>query len=366
MLRNMVASRGFVSILAAVVVAAIAAAGAFVLLEPTKARIDYCAIMPDSIGLYVGNDVTLRGVPVGTVSDIQSEGTQVRVDFRIDADHPVRDTATATTVSDTIVADRRLAVNDAAGDAWNPSDCITQTATPKSITQTLDSLADLADQLDGGDDPTARNTISAAVTAFDRSVSGTGPKMNDIITQLAAALRSPDAAIGRIGSLIDTLASLSQSVANGWGDLRTMLDGLSPLLQLVNQVWDQVVQVVNSIVVILPWLNDITTKYGGPILQLLDKTVPFLDLVAANVGTLEHLIDMIPAVESAFRSVIDPQTGLTMVSYAAPKIALNQPLSDQICAATNAVAPGSCAGAENVLTAADLAAIVFGPSGGVR
>ncbi|MBJ8342016.1 MCE family protein [Antrihabitans sp. YC3-6] len=366
MLRNLVASRGFVSILGTVVVAAVAAAGAFVLLEPTKARIDYCAIMPDSIGLYVGNDVTLRGVPVGTVSDIRSEGTLVRVDFRIDADHPLRDTVTATTVSDTIVADRRLAVNDSAGNAWNPSECVTQTATPKSITQTLDSLAGLADQLDGGNDPAARNTISAAVSAFDRSVSGTGPKMNDIITQLAAALRSPDAAIGRIGSLIDTLASLSQSVADGWGDLRTMLTGLSPLLQLVNQVWDQVVVVVDSIVVILPWLNDITTKYGGPILQLLDKTVPFLDLVAANVGTLEQLIDMIPAVETAFRTVIDPQTGLAMVSYAPPRVALDEQLSVQVCAATNAVAPGSCHSAETAFTATDLAALVFGPSGGVR
>jgi phospholipid/cholesterol/gamma-HCH transport system substrate-binding protein len=339
MLRNLVASRGFVSILGAAVVAAIAAAGAFVLLEPTKARIDYCAIMPDAIGLYVGNDVTLRGIRVGTVSDIRSDGTKVRVDFRIDADHPLRDTVTATTVSDTIVADRRLAVNDAPGNTRNPDDCITQTATPKSLTQTLDSLADLADKLDGGSDPAARNTISTAVTAFDRSVSGTGPKINDIITKLAAALRSPDAAIGRIGSLIDTMSSLSQSIANGWGDLRTMLDGLSPLLQLVNEVWDQVVQVVNSIVVILPWINDITTKYGGPILKLLDKTVPFLDLVAAHVGTLERLIDMIPALESGFRTITDPETGVPMVSYAPPG---------------------------NAFTATDLAGLVFGSAGGTR
>ncbi|WP_169586481.1 MlaD family protein [Antrihabitans stalactiti] len=339
MLRNLLASRGFVSILGAVVVAAIAAACAFVLLQPTKARIDYCAIMPDSVGLYVGNDVTLRGILVGAVSDIRTEGTGVRVEFRIDADHPLRDTASATTVSDTIVADRRLAVNDMAGPAWNPSECITKTATPKSLTQTLDSLASLADQLDGGNDPAARSTISAAVTQFDQSLAGTGPKLNDIVTKLAAALRSPDAAIGRIGTLIDTMSSLSQSIANGWGDLRTMLTNLSPLLQLVNTIWDQVVQVVNSIVVILPWLNDITTKYGGPILQLLDKTVPFLDLVAAHVGTLERLIDMIPALESGFRTITDPATGVPMVSYAPPTTGL---------------------------TPADLAALVFGPAGGAR
>lgn len=362
MLRRLFASRGFISILGAAVVAVVALAGAFVLLEPTKKKIDYCAMMPDSVGLYVGNDVTLRGIPVGTVTDIRPDGTSVRVDFRVDADRPLRDKLTATTLSDTIVADRRLAVNDETGSEWDPASCITQTATPKSISQTLDALAGLADQLDGGDDPTKRNSISAAVTAFDRTLDGTGPKLNDIITTLANALRSPDAAIGRIGSLIDTLASLSQSVANGWGDLRQMLTGLSPLLELVNQVWDQVVQVVHSVVVILPWLNDITSKYGGPILQLLDKTVPFLDLAAANVGTLEKLIDMIPAVESGFRNIVDPHTGRVTVSYAPPRVSLDPAVADHVCGAIDSMSPGACTDAGS-LNATDLSAFILGLPG---
>lgn len=323
MLRRLLASRGFVSILGAAVVAVIAAAAAFVLLQPMKNRIAYCAIMPDAIGLYVGNDATLRGIKVGTVTGIRSEGTQVHVSFDVDADHPLRGEATATTISDTIVADRRLALNDRGGPVWEQSRCITETATPKSLTQTLDALATLADDLDGGDDPAQRDAIMAAVSEFDRASAGAGPKLNDIITQLAAALRSPDAAIGRIGSLIDTLTSLSQSVANGWGDLRNMLSELAPVLSLVNEIWAQVMGFVNSLVVILPWLNDITTKYGDAVLGLLDKTVPFLDLVAANVGTLEKLIDMTPAVASAFRTVTDPATGLPMIAYSAPRVGLD-------------------------------------------
>lgn len=363
MLNRLFASRGFVSVLGALLAGALALAAGIVLLQPAKARIDYCAILPDAIGLYVGNDVTLRGITVGTVSAITNENSAVRVDFRIDAQHPLRGDPTATTVSDTIVADRRLAVNSSSGADWNPRTCLTRTATPKSINQTLDALSALADQLDGGNDPAHRDSIGNAVAEFDRATAGTGPKLNTIITQLASALRSPDVSIAHIGSLIDALTSLSKSVADGWGDLRQMLSGLSPILQLVNDVWDQVVQIVHSVVVLLPWLNDITTEYGGPILGLLDKTVPFLDLAAAHAGSLRQLLDLIPVAATGFGTVTDPRTGRVMVAYHAPKVKLDQLGSEQICAAINVVAPGRCAGTSDGPATTDLTALVLGMIG---
>ncbi|MDO3650665.1 MlaD family protein [Nocardia mangyaensis] len=366
MLHRLVGSRAFLSILGVAVVCLLLAAAGTVYLRPFEKRIDYCATMPDAVGLYVGNDVTLRGIKVGSVTDISNEAGAVRVRFALDAQHPLRGEVTAVTVSDTLVADRRLAVHSGTGPDWNPDECITETATPKSITQTLDALAELADQLDGGDDPTQRGRIGAAIEAFDTATSGLGPQLNDTITQLAAAMRNPDTTVARIGSLIDSLSILARSVAEGWGDLRVMLDGLAPVLELVNNVWDQVVTIVDSIVVLLPLLNDITTKYGGPIMDLLDQTVPFLDLVAANVGSLQKLIDLIPVATNAFHAVTDPESGRVMMSYAPPKVPLAQPESEQICAAINAVAPGRCASAGDGLAAIDLTALVSGLIGGIR
>ncbi|MEV6558224.1 MlaD family protein [Nocardia sp. NPDC051756] len=343
MLRKFLASRGFVSILGGVLVAVVAAGVAFVMLEPMKKVIGYCAIMPDAVGLYTGNDVTMRGMKVGTVTGIRPEGLGVRVDFAVDAAHPLRGTASATTVSDTIVADRNLAVLGTKGGAdWNPNACVTKTVTPKSLTATFTALSKVADELQGGDDPAQRDRIKQAVTQFDKATAGDGPKFNDIIQELAAALRQPDAAISHIGSLIDKINELSASVANGWGKLRQMLDGFAPILQTVNDVWGQVVEIINAIVTIVPWVNDVTTKYGSPILRLLDDSVPYIQLIGANVGSAQQLIDMVPAIAELFRTVTDPATQRVAVSYAPPKVALAQPDADQVCAAINAVAPGRC------------------------
>lgn len=99
------------------------------------------------------------------------------------------------------------------GPVWNQGTCITQTATPKSLTQTFTALSKVADELQGGDDPVKRDQVQHAVTAFDQATAGSGPKLNGLIRDLASAVRSPDAAIGHIGSLIDTVDELSMSVA---------------------------------------------------------------------------------------------------------------------------------------------------------
>lgn len=361
MFRRFLGSRGFVSLLAAVLVAAVAAVAAIVALHPERRQVNYCAIMADAIGLYPGNEVTLRGIKVGSVTGIRADGDRVRVDFRIDAAHPLRAATSAATVSDTIVADRRLAVNDRTGPAWNPATCITTTATPKSITQTLDAFSSLAGQLDTGTTPPG--ALGAAVGAFGTATAGLGPQLHDIVMQLGVVLRSPDTAIGHIGSLIDTLTSLSHSIAGGWGNLRQMLAGLTPVLQLVNEIWSEVVQLVHSVVVILPLFNDITTKYGGPVLRILDHTVPFLDLVAAHVSTLRQLLDLMPVLAGEFRNVTDPSTGRIAVTYAAPKVALPAPAADQICATLNAITPGKCRPGAGGAAAVDLTTLVLGAAG---
>ncbi|MBL3153080.1 MlaD family protein, partial [Klebsiella pneumoniae] len=85
---------------------------------------------------YEGNQVTMRGIVVGSVTSVRNQGSGVRVDFEVDADHPVYADASATTVSDTVVADRELAVlaSGTTTEPWDSGACITRTLTPKSLT----------------------------------------------------------------------------------------------------------------------------------------------------------------------------------------------------------------------------------------
>lgn len=333
MLRQILASRGFISVAGATLAVMLAATGLAVH-QRSGEQIAYCAIMPDSIGLYPGNDVLVRGVNVGTVNGIRPEGTAVRVDFYVDAAHPLRGEVIATTVSDTIVADRHLAVQSGPGSLWRPERCLTNTVTPKSLTQMMDAVTKVSSQLQAGSGPAQRHSIERAFTGIDKATAGSGPQFNDNLKQLAASLRTPGATTAHLGALIDAITALSQSVANGWSNLREMLNGFAPILQLVNEIWSQVVALNESLTKVLPWLNDITSNYGGPILHLLEDVVPHIHWLAQDVPALQNYTRLAPAISWALRKF--GKAGRLAVNYFPPFVRLNQPDAGRICTLLNA------------------------------
>ncbi|MET8875874.1 MlaD family protein [Nocardia sp. NPDC004604] len=363
-MKRLLGSPGFVTIVGGIVIAVMAVAGYLVAFRPLEKTLGYCAIMPDAVGLYVGNHVTMLGMPVGSVTSVEPQGDGVRVDFEVNADHPLQGQVSATTVADTLVADRDLAVlGEPGGPIWNRDACITQTFTPKSITESLSAFSRLAGELNAHGAPGEQTRIRDSVAAFQRATAGTGPAINALIKDLGTALRAPDAAIGHIGALIDAIGQISTSISTNWDDIKTALVNAGAGIAFVNEIWQKVVQLVDSLLVDLPMLNDISRRYGREILRGLDDLAPYLHLLSANVGTLHQIIDMIPALVGAFQQAIDPQSGQLKLTYAPPKVALPQQNADQICAAVNAVTPGRCRSAVDGLTAVDLATLVFGAVG---
>ncbi len=362
MLYRFFASRGFISVFGVLALIAAVAVTYVTVVAPPRAMQSYCAIMPDAIGLYPGNHVTMLGITVGTVTGIRPENGTVRVDFTVEQDHAPKGAVRATTVSDTLAADRNLAVlsDGKAANRWNPAECITKTLTPKSMTQTLSAVTDLAKQLNAA----GGNAVSGGVNALNNATVGTGPRMNELIGKLGAALNSPDAAIGHIGELIDALASLSSSALANWPEIKATLAGFGPLFdQADNEILAQGNVIGQQLRVLVPWINGLTRQYGGPLLGGIDAAAPYLHLLAAHIGSIRELIGMVPAVVSAFQRSTDPVTGAPALVYVAPRIAVPQGDADRLCAAVDAVVPGKCASGGGGLAELNLAGIVLGLAG---
>ncbi|MBL1079407.1 MCE family protein [Nocardia sp. 2] len=364
-MKRFLGSQGFVTLAGVATVAVLTVAGYLVAVNPLRQNLSYCAIMPDAVGLYQGNHVTMLGIPVGTVTAVEPEGTAVRVDFSIDASHPLRGAVTATTVSDTLVADRALEVlGDSTSDApWRQDTCITKTFTPKSITQTLEAFSNLADQLTGHGDPAEQARLRTSVSLFDQATAGTGQKLNQLVRDLGTALNSPNAAIGHLGTMIDAFAEIAASVAIKWEDIKVALTQAEEGVGFINEVWGSTVQIVDSLLVILPWFNDIFRKHGQPILRGLDAAIPKVKLLGAGISGLQKLLDMIPPLVTAFQQSLDPETGQVRVTYRAPNVALPQDNAEQLCTLADTVRPGSCRRGDNGPANVSLVPLVLGMAG---
>ncbi|MEE3849629.1 MlaD family protein [Gordonia sp. LSe1-13] len=329
--RNLL-SRRTVAVATVAVVGALAVSGYTFTLRPADMH-SYCALMPDSIGLYEKNHVSVLGMPIGAVTSIRPEGTAVRIDFEIDADRRLPTDVGATTVARTLMADRELTLigNEPAMDAptWDSQRCITKTATPKSISETLAAFSELSEELNG--DPRTQD-LSRALAEMEKGTSGTGDDINRIILGLGRALDSPDAAIGRLGNILTDVSDLSDSVAGGWADIKKLLTRFPATMVGVNQfIIGPSVETIARLRYVLPMFNDITTMFGGRIVHSLEANANLPQLINAQVGSLREAIGMIPVFDAAFRSVTDPDTGAAALTYAAPAAPVPSAVGAEIC-----------------------------------
>ncbi|MFB7718257.1 MULTISPECIES: MlaD family protein [unclassified Nocardia] len=365
MLTRVFSSRAFVSF-GLVVVLGLAAAGVYTTLRPHPMMRAYCADMPDAIGLFEGSDVTVMGVRLGRVTKVANNGATARVSFEIPASRKLPDDVGATTLADSLVANRRLALIGAepTGAGRNPNTCITRTVTPKSLSETFTALSRLADELNGTPDPGQTGAVGQGLTALNSLTAHTGPQLNAILTRLGTALHSPDAAIGHIGDLIDAVGSLARDAATYWPEIRDMLTRLTGTFDDVSNIAvPPVVAILDKLVDVLPALNDLTVTLGGPLLHRLDSVENLPQLIRSGVEGLHGVLALAPAVSSAFAAVIDPATGAISMAYAPPRVAIPQPDAAAVCAAIDAVTPGTCTSTTDGMVNVSLAQVIMGQLG---
>lgn len=345
MVTRLLGSRGFMST-AVVLVVVLAGAAALQLSRPAPPVHTYCADMPDSIGLYRGSSVTVLGIPVGEVTGIEPHGASARVRFTVRADRRLPLDVGAVTVSDTLVADRHLALvgDEPATGGWEPGTCITRTLTPLSLSETFDALAGLADELNAADDPAQRTALGSGLSALDRATAGTGDDINAVLHQLGRALAAPDAAIGHLGSLIDALTELVRHARNGWDTVRAMTIELPRTFNdIVTIAFPPIIDIVTYLIQVLPQLNDVMMMIGTPAVRALDKIADLPALLTAGFGSVAEVIRLTPALASGFAASIDPDSGRPTIGYAPPKLAVPQADSPHVCAAIQAVTGRPCA-----------------------
>ncbi|NNH74622.1 MCE family protein [Nocardia uniformis] len=360
MFKRMLGSQAFMSIAGAVVVVIVAVVGYFVMFDPMKKTVAYTAIMPDAVGLYAGNKVTMRGITVGTVDSVEPRGGKVTVGFSVDARYPVYADAAATTVADSIVADRNLAVLSSGKEraVWDPAKPITKTLTPKSITETLTALADLSAELQQADAPDA---LGSGLAALDAATQGTGQEINDIVHRLGSAMSAPDADIGHLVGIFDSFASVAEKVEAHWGDLRSMLLRLAPALNSAStELIGPGAVLIDRLGAVLPMINDLIVLAGDPIMDALNDSLPLVRLLRANVGSLSEIVLKMPVIATTAQAITDPNGG---IAYGSPRVALSAPEADQVCAALEAVSPGQCPGAEGGMVDVPLVQLMLGMAG---
>lgn len=325
----------------------------------TKAQaVDYCAIMPDTVGLYVDNPVTRLGYPIGKVAAITPSAQSVRVDFAIDGGLSVPDDVRAVTRSTSILADRALELvgESNGGPSLSAEECIplSRSVTPKSLSEVVGSSTDFINSIN----PPGSDNLGQTVSGIDQAVRDQGPNGNKLLTNTSVVLSSPDQAIGDLASITTNLAQLTTMLADIQPTLKGVFDDAAS--SVMREAADTTVGGANSFNGLIPVFHaagGLERELGPQIQQLLDAVSVVIRKASPRAPYYASLLNVAPRLINGLANLANNHD--FTLHYRPPTYRLRAPDGVLQCNIMNASVPGSCANVKGTPYAVDVALLQY-------
>lgn len=318
----------------------------------------YCAMMPDSVGLYVGNPVTHLGYPIGKVAAITPGTQSVRVDFTIDGNRAIPQDATAVTRSTSILADRSLELVGDYGstDYLAAGGCIQleRSLTPKSLSEVIGASTDFINSIN----PADSENVGQVVAGVDQALLGQGASANQLLTTTSSVLDSPDQAIGDLGSITTNLNLLTGMVVDIEPTLQGVFeDGTSSVAVEARDAMKGASDAFEGIQPVVDMAASLEKELGPQIQQLLDAVSVAIRKASPRAPYYASLLNVAPRVINGLANIANNHE--FALHYRPPTYRLRAPDGVALCNIMNASMPGSCANVNGTPYAVDVALLQY-------
>lgn len=228
------------------------------------------ALFAEAGGITIGNDVTLSGIKIGSVTDVALENGDALVTFTTAGKYPLGSQTTAHIRTGSLLGERVLTLESAGSGTLRQSEVIptSRTSSPYSLT---DAVSDLTTNTAGTD------TSS----------------LNESLDTLSATI---DQIAPRLGPTFDGLSRLSKSINGRNEDLATLLSSASEVTKVLGQRSDQLNTLILNANDLLGVLNDRREAIVGLLANTTAVSQQLAGLVADNEAQLAPTLERLNAV----------------------------------------------------------------------
>ena len=171
------------------------------------------AYFTSATAIYPGDEVRVAGVKVGTIKDIQAQGTKAKMTLAVDRDVPIPSNAEAVIVSQNLVGARYVQLTPPYEDSGpTMSDGavigVDRTAVPVEWDEVKAQLTRLATDLGPKDDASV-TAVSRFIDSAANALDGNGQKLHDTVAELSGVSR---VLADGSGNIVDTIKNLQTFV----------------------------------------------------------------------------------------------------------------------------------------------------------
>ncbi|MCP2319997.1 virulence factor Mce family protein [Nocardia amikacinitolerans] len=255
-------------------------------------------------GLYVGNEVSVLGLPVGTVDAIDPKGEYVQVAMTIDGDVPVPADAMAALVSPQLITNRHVELTPAyRGEGPRLADGahipLARTRTPVELDRILKNFEQLGEALKGSDTegPMASRVLFPLLD-------GNGDRIRETLDALSTAFEVTLATKDQISSTITELTELTTVIAE---NDQTVRDFSARLTELIALLGDQ----APGLHAVLTQVNDFVANTSAvvaenrlPLTSALQRLTAITAQMRDNARGLTEVVDIAPLLFENFANTM--------------------------------------------------------------
>lgn len=214
----------------------------------------YTADFSEAAGLRPGDDVTVAGVHVGTVSGVSLEGGHVRVEFRV-KNAWMGDRSTAAIRIKTLLGAKYLAISPVGTERLRTSQTIplSRTSAPFDVTTAFEQLSSTVSEVDTDQLAQSFEALSQAFSGTPDTVKATLSGLTDLSrtiasrdAQLSALLSNTEQVTATLVTSNDQIQSLIDDGDALLTELQARSDAITSLLQGTVQLSQQLTGLVQD------------------------------------------------------------------------------------------------------------------------
>jgi phospholipid/cholesterol/gamma-HCH transport system substrate-binding protein len=270
---------GFIGVTLAVLIIGVGLAPERLMSWATAIR--YQAQFADAGGVIAGNDVTISGIKVGTVSKVALQGRNALVTFTIDGSVPLGSDTTAHVRTGTLLGERVVTLESSGSGTMHPMDVIpaSRTSSPYSLTEAVSELTSNTADTDTNSLNQSLDTLS---TTLDQVAPQLGPTF-DGLTRLSQAINDRD---DTLGELFKDGAEVTKILSDRSQQVNTLILNANDLVAVLSDRRRKIVE-------LLVYTSALSKQLSGVIHDNEQELAPTLDKLNSVTAVLQKNRDNI-------------------------------------------------------------------------
>lgn len=282
------------------------------ILTERSSRSTVVGYFDNSTGLFVGDDVRIRGVSVGRVTRIQPEPLRAKITFWFDRRYKVPAEAKAVILSPQLVTGRAIQLTPpySGGPTMGSGAVIDQdrTAVPVEWDDIRAQLARLTELLQPAE-PGGVSSLGALINSAAGNLAGQGADIRATIAKLSTTISVLNDHSGDVFGTIKNLSTLVSGLRDSSDLLAALNVNLAQVSALLADDPNEVSRAVEDLNGVVADVQSFVAENREPLSTATDKLTSISDAVAASLDDVKQFLHVAPNVAVNFNNIYEPANG---------------------------------------------------------